>query len=375
MQAGLCVIGAIVYSTPMAKPKYKSDRRSGEKRSHPKKVQRDRPPYSEQQRSDGDAQATKSKPPAAPIAERQIFEGARLAEKTGMVLENPASDDYALLDSGSGQKLERYGKITIVRPEGQAIWLPKLDKGHWQNADAIFTGDREEEGTGRWKFPKKDLGETWPLKFDDLSYWGRFTSFRHVGVFPEQAAHWFALQKAIQHANSPVRMLNLFGYTGIASLVGARAGAQVTHVDASKKAIGWAIENQEQAAMTQLPIRWICDDAVKFCEREVRRGNKYDGILLDPPKYGRGPKGEIWRLFEDLPHLVDLTRELISSDALFVVLTSYSIRSSFYAMHELMQEVYGDMGGTIESGELILCTEHQKRALSTSLYSRWINRD
>ena len=168
MQAGLCVIGAIVYSTPMAKPKYKSDRRSGEKRSHPKKVQRDRPPYSEQQRSDGDAQATKSKPPAAPIAERQIFEGARLAEKTGMVLENPASDDYALLDSGSGQKLERYGKITIVRPEGQAIWLPKLDKGHWQNADAIFTGDREEEGTGRWKFPKKDLGETWPLKFDDL---------------------------------------------------------------------------------------------------------------------------------------------------------------------------------------------------------------
>jgi len=313
-----------------------------------------------------------------PIA-RRTPAASRCREVIPLILRTEADDDYALLDSGNGKKLERYGPYIIQRPEAEAIWQPALDKNSWNKAVALFTGDTDEDGIGRWMFPHEPLGETWPMEWDGISFIGRFTSFRHVGVFPEQAAHWHFMEQALNKASklkkSQPKILNLFGYTGIASLVAARAGAHVTHVDASKKAIGWAIENQEQAAMTQLPIRWICDDAVKFCEREVRRGNKYDGILLDPPKYGRGPKGEIWRLFEDLPHLVDLTRELISSDALFVVLTSYSIRSSFYAMHELMQEVYGDMGGTIESGELILCTEHQKRALSTSLYSRWINRD
>lgn len=289
-----------------------------------------------------------------------------------MVLETRADDDYALIDSGNGLKLERYGPHLIMRPEGQAIWQPALDEASWGKADAVFTGDTDEDGMGRWRFPRQPLGETWPLKWEGLDYLGRFTSFRHVGVFPEQAAHWRYLQEQIAGAGRPVKLLNLFGYTGLASLVAARAGAQVTHVDASKKAIGWARENQSVARLTEKPIRWICDDAVKFCEREVRRGNRYDAILLDPPKYGRGPKGEIWQLFEDLPHMLDVVASLVSDRPLFVVLTAYSIRASFFALHELMQEVFGEMGGAIQSGELVIRTENSERLLSTSLFSRWV---
>lgn len=375
MQAGLCVIAAIVYSTVMAKPKYKSDRRSSDKRSRSKTAPRGKPAYADKRPTSDDASTVKAKAPAAVIPDRQIFKGARLAETTGMVLENPTSRDYALLDSGSGLKLERYGELKVVRPEGQAIWLPQLDKSEWQNADAIFTGDREEEGTGRWQFPKKELGETWPLEFDGLPFWGRFTSFRHVGVFPEQAAHWFALQKAIKHAKRPVRMLNLFGYTGIASLVGARAGAQVTHVDASKKAIIWAKENQEAAGLQGKPIRWICDDAVKFCAREVRREQTYDIILLDPPAYGRGPKGEVWQLFDHLPHMMDLVRQLQSQNPLMTVLTSYAIRASSFALHEISQEVFAGLDGEIHTGELILKHEGSKRTLSTSMFSRYVGKE
>ena len=184
---------------------------------------------------------------------RRSWVGERLEEKTGMILESKPDADYSVLDSGAGEKLERYGPLIIRRPEGQAIWCKSLDSSVWDNADAIFTGDTDEEGQGRWRYPNAPLEETWKLEFDGLPYWGRFTSFRHTGVFPEQAAHWRALQQAIRSAsvvlNRPVRMLNLFGYTGLASLVGARAGAEVTHVDASKRAIGWAKENQQLAGL------------------------------------------------------------------------------------------------------------------------------
>ena len=271
--------------------------------------------------------------------------------------------------------------MVIRRPEGQAIWLPSLPQSEWQKADAIFTGEMEEEGQGRWRYPKKDLNETlsetWPLEFDDIPFYGRFTSFRHTGVFPEQAAHWHALQTAIKGAKlgRPVRMLNLFGYTGLASLVGARAGAEVTHVDASKKAIGWARENQELAGLSEKPIRWICDDALKFCAREVRRKNTYDVILLDPPAYGRGPKGEVWQLFENLPRMLDLVREMQSDRPLSTVLTAYAIRASHFAIHEIMQEIFAGMNGRLESGELILRQEADGRALSTSMFSRFISKE
>lgn len=316
------------------------------------------------QRHDNDA----LRPPRLSPATR------RLAEKTGLLLTTEPDEDYALLDSGDGEKLEQYGDLLIVRPEGQAIWQKTLPQKRWQAADAVFTGDTDEEGLGRWQFRNRQQGETFPMQWDGMPYWGRFTSFRHTGVFPEQAAHWrFMEQRLAQFSaeREPPRVLNLFGYTGIASLAAARAGAHVTHVDASKKAIGWARENQERAGLADKPVRWICEDAVKFCEREVRRGNRYEGILLDPPAYGRGPKGEVWQLFEHLPHMADLCRQLVSPRAGFVILTAYTIRASFLAIHELMQEVFGDMGGLLESGELTIATKGSNRRLSTSMFSRW----
>jgi len=287
-----------------------------------------------------------------------------------VMLTTPGWEDFALLDMGGGEKLERYGKLTIVRPEPQAMGTRRLSDAVWGAADAEFSGDVEEEGPGRWKY-KRELPETWPMRYHGIRFLGRFTSFRHVGVFPEQDAHWQWMADQIRAARRPVRILNLFGYTGVASLVAASAGAHVTHVDASKKAIGWARENQTLSGLDDKPIRWICDDAGKFVAREGRRGNLYDGILLDPPKYGRGPKGEVWHLFEDLPEMLRLCRAILAPDALFMVLTAYSIRASFLASHELMMETLQGAGGTIESGELALIEQDGGRALSTSMFSRW----
>ncbi|WP_183228905.1 class I SAM-dependent methyltransferase [Bartonella callosciuri] len=293
-------------------------------------------------------------------------------EKLPLILETGSSTDYALIDSGNGQKLERYGTCRIIRPEGQALWKPALSQKKWADVDAIFTGNRDEEGVGRWHFPKKPLGETWPLTWNGLSFLGRFTSFRHVGVFPEQDAHWRFMEEQISKTTRPIKLLNLFGYTGIASLIGARVGANVTHVDASKKAIAWAKANQERAGLSDRSIRWICDDAVKFVERELRRKKNYDMILLDPPAYGRGPHGEIWQLFDHLPTMITNCRKLLSDKPLAIVLTVYSIRASFYALHALIRDEFINLGGTVESGELILREEIAGRALSTSLFSRWI---
>ncbi|WP_208442058.1 RsmD family RNA methyltransferase [Bartonella raoultii] len=293
-------------------------------------------------------------------------------ENVPVILETGSNADYALIDSGNGQKLERYGAYRIIRPEGQALWKPALSQKQWAHVDAIFTGNLDEEGVGRWHFPQKPLGETWPLSWNGLPFLGRFTSFRHVGVFPEQDAHWRFMEEQIVKATRPIKLLNLFGYTGIASLIGARAGANVTHVDASKKAIAWAKANQERAGLLDYPIRWICDDAVKFVERELRRKKNYDMILLDPPAYGRGPHGEIWQLFDHLPAMIKNCRKLLSDKPLAIVLTAYSIRASFYALHALMRDTLINLGGTIESGELILREETTGRALSTSLFSRWI---
>ena len=298
--------------------------------------------------------------------------GALPAENLPLILEVLPNADYALLDSGDGEKLEQYGPYRIVRPEGQAIWRRALPERDWANVDAVFTGDTDEEGIGRWRFPRRPLGETWPMTYDGLSYLGRFTSFRHVGVFPEQAPHWNHMEGLIRGANRPVKVLNLFGYTGLASLVAARAGAEVTHVDASKKAIGWARENQELARLSDKPIRWICDDAMKFVEREARRDSRYDLILFDPPAYGRGPKGEVWQLFEDLPAMADLCRQILTPKPLAVVLTAYSIRASFFAIHALMRDTFAGMGGRVESGELVIREKSAGRALSTSLFSRWV---
>jgi len=331
---------------------------------------RDKRPARAPQAADGRRQVTRDDVPAKrPLARRP---GPLPAETLPLILEVEPGADYALLDSGNGRKLEQYGPYVIERPEGQAIWQPALSPSEWAKADAVFTGDTDEEGMGRWRFPREPLGETWPMKHDGIDYLGRFTSFRHVGVFPEQGSHWSHMEGLIRRAGRPVKVLNLFGYTGLASLVAARAGAEVTHVDASKKAIGWARENQQLARLADKPIRWICEDAMKFVEREERRGNRYDIILFDPPAYGRGPKGEVWQLFDDLPVMADICREILSPKPLAVVLTAYSIRASFFAIHALMRDTFAGMGGEVQSGELVIREKSAGRALSTSLFSRWV---
>ena len=309
------------------------------------------------------------------------------------MLETSGWADYALLDSGEGRKLERYGAVIVDRPDAQAIWK-RSSPDMWQDAEAVFSADNDEEGAGRWK-RAPGLDDDWTMSFEDVRFICRFSAFRHVGVFPEQAAHWAWFAKRIRSAAAAgrrLKILNLFGYTGIASLVAAACGAEVTHVDASKKAIAWARENQALSGLDTKPIRWICDDAAKFVAREGRRGNFYDGIILDPPKYGRGPKGEVWQVMEDLPGLMDDCRAILSPKADFMILTAYAIRASFFMAHELMRDRFGGRGGSLTSGELVLMesafedpgdarsdrnqtapggSTDDSRRLSTSLYSRW----
>ena len=276
--------------------------------------------------------------------------------------------DYALLDSGGGRKLERYGPYRVVRPEPQAMWTPRLASAVWESADAVFDPS-DDEDAGRWRFRGKP-SEAWPLSWGDARFHGRFTAFRHLAFFPEQAANWAWLEAAVRTAQQP-RVLNLFGYTGVASLVMAAAGAAVTHVDASKKAIGWARENAELSGLSDRPIRWITEDARKYVQREARRGSRYDGIILDPPKYGRGPGGEVWRLFEDLPELTRLCGELLSEDARFVVLNAYAERISGAALAGLLAEALDGRGGRIEWGELALAEDAGDRTIGMSFYARW----
>ena len=283
-----------------------------------------------------------------------------------LVLTTKGLEDYALVDSGHGRKLERFGKMLLDRPEEQAMWSPRLPPSTWERADAIFSGDVDEEGAGRWK-RLPGVGEEWECRHGTLRFSCRFTSFRHVGAFPEQEAHFSFMRERLSATGGSPSLLNLFGYTGLASLIAAEAGAEVTHIDASKKAIAWGRENQALSKLDDKPIRWILDDAPKFVAREVRRGRRYDGILLDPPKFGRGPKGEVWELFQNLPEMMKLCRELLKQGG-FLILTAYAIRASFLSLHRLSEDV---LGPGVESGELALIDEGG-RLLPTSLFSRWI---
>jgi 23S rRNA (cytosine1962-C5)-methyltransferase len=286
-----------------------------------------------------------------------------------LVLQTPGLEDDALIDCGHGRKLERFGSVTVDRPEEQAIWTPRLAEHEWEKADAVFTGDVDEEGAGRWK-RRPGLPEAWTCRHGAIRFSCRFTSFRHVGAFPEQEAHWSFMLARLHAARTARRpaVLNLFGYTGLASLIAAEAGAEVTHVDASKKAIAWAKENQALSGLGDKPIRWIVDDAVKFAAREVRRGRRYDGIQLDPPKYGRGPNGEVWDLFRNLPEMLMFCRDLLDPESGFLILTAYAIRASFLSLKRACEDVFG---GSVEAGELALQERGGDGVLATSLYCRW----
>ena len=289
-------------------------------------------------------------------------------------LESSRWIDYALLDSGDGIKLERFGKYVFVRPESQAMWKRSLD-AEWTNAHAVFQPTGEESG-GHWDFKKK-VDEQWTMHYPlsyvnkDLTFKVMTTPGRHLGVFPEVAAHWDWSSDLIARSNKEVNVLNLFGYTGLASLAVAAAGGKVTHVDASKKSVSWARENQGLSKLEDKPIRWIVDDAVKFVQREARRGAKYDGIILDPPKFGRGPKGEIWEVYKSLPDLLASCRECLSAHPLFVAITVYAVRASAIHVAQALDEMMKRYGGKIDSGELITREKSAGRFLSQAVYARW----
>ncbi len=278
---------------------------------------------------------------------------------------------YALLDSGGGRKLERFGSIIVDRPEQQALWQPH-DPARWRDAHATFAADDDDE-KGRWR-QLKPMPETWDVPVAGVTLKARLMAFRHLGLFPEQLPHWQWLAGGLVRppagADRP-RVLNLFGYTGAASLIAAKAGAEVTHVDASKPAVKWARDNQSASGLDAAPIRWIVDDARKYVAREVRRGRTYDAILLDPPKFGRGPEGELWDIFTDLPPLLAECAKLLAPGASRLVLTAYAIRASALTLDCLVRETLSARPGVQTTGELALAEETGTRLIGASLYVRW----
>ncbi|MFB0610891.1 class I SAM-dependent methyltransferase [Aurantiacibacter poecillastricola] len=276
-------------------------------------------------------------------------------------------EDYGLVDSGHGRKLERYGERRFIRPEPQAMWAPR--SGDWQ-ADGEFVPGSDEDGGGRWQFSGNVPPDGWPLAWEEVRFTAQCTPFRHLGFFPDMAPvwHWMRGQLA---GRDDAQTLNLFGYTGVGSLALSRCGP-VAHVDASKKSVGQARENAALSGMEDAPIRWLIDDAVKFTAREVRRERRYDGIILDPPKFGRGPKGETWRIEEGLPGLIADCRRLLDAESRFLFLTVYAVRMSSLAIGGLLAEAFADLPGKIEHGDLAVREDGQgARLLPTAIFARW----
>ena len=272
-------------------------------------------------------------------------------------------DDWALIDCGNGQKLERYGDVKVVRPEPQAMWAPALQD--W-DPDATFVPGSDEEGGGRWVL-HRPVPKQWELSRGNVRFAASLTPFRHLGFFPDMAPQWDWMRERSSDAD----VLNLFGYTGVGTLSLSDAGAGVVHVDASKKSVEQGKENAKLSGFEKRPIRWIVDDATKFTAREVRRARRYDGILLDPPKFGRGPAGEVWRLEENLAPLLADCRMLLDQSSRFLVLTVYAVRMSALAIGELVKQVVGDLGGTVEMGEMSVREEARGLLLPTAIFARW----
>ena len=277
-------------------------------------------------------------------------------------------DDWALVDCGNGQKFERYGEYSVARPEPQAMWAPALET--W-NPDATFVPGSDEEGGGRW-VQHRPVPKSWQLSRGPVCFDASLTPFRHLGFFPDMAPQWDWMRAKIQQVRSEeAEVLNLFGYTGVGTLQLSDSGARLVHVDASKKSVEQGKANAALSGMSERPIRWIVDDAAKFSAREVRRGRRYDGILLDPPKFGRGPTGEVWRLEENLAPLLADCRKLLDADSRFLVLTVYAVRMSALAIGELVKQMLGGLGGQVEMGEMAVREESRGLLLPTAIFARW----
>jgi 23S rRNA (cytosine1962-C5)-methyltransferase len=286
-----------------------------------------------------------------------------------LLLPSPDWSDYALLDSGDGRRLERFGPVTCIRPDAEAIWQPTLSQKEWQAAAARFTPGQEENG-GHWEWASQEKTR-WQMEYKGLRFWAQPGGSKQLGVFPEQASQWDWIEEQVRLARRPIQVLNLFGYTGLASLAAARAGARVTHVDASRKVVNWARENQSLSGLDDAPIRWLIDDAVKFVHREQRRSAAYDGIILDPPKFGRGPKGEVWEFYKLLPDLLDACRQILSAQPRFLMLTAYAVKASAATLYYAVEEMMRRWPGTTQCGEVVLNEKSAGRLLSTAIFARW----
>ena len=284
--------------------------------------------------------------------------------------------DYGLVDSGHGRKLERYGPYRFIRPEPQAMWAPA---GADWDADGEFQPGSDEEGGGRWQFARPVPREGWELAWEEVRFRAQCTPFRHLAFFPDMAPQWGWMRERLGDNNEA---LNLFGYTGVGTLALAATGARLVHVDASKKSVEAGKANAELSGMADRPIRWLVDDAAKFVAREVRRGRRYDGIILDPPKFGRGPGGEVWRLEEHLAALIADCRRLLDGDSRFLFLTVYAVRMSALALAGLLAEHCAGLPGRIEFGELAVRESDLRQAqdersgarlLPTAIFARWAN--
>ena len=284
--------------------------------------------------------------------------------------------DYELLDTGEGEKLERFGKYTFVRPYVDAIWKKTLPKNKWNEVDGKFWSSKVGAKSG-WKIENKleKIKTPWQISYKNIKFLAFPTPFRHLGFFPEQANQWDLIsnkiKEEIKKQKRSIKFLNLFGYTGVASLFALDAGADVTHVDASKQTLKWAKENQKISDLNDLHMKIVEDDILKFLEREDKRGNKYDAVIMDPPKFGRGPKGEIWKIEEKLPELLSRVHKVLSDKPLFVILTSYATESSAITLGYALEEAMKDFSGNIEQGELCIKEESNGRLISLAKTAIW----
>ncbi|MGL5440678.1 MAG: class I SAM-dependent methyltransferase [Filifactoraceae bacterium] len=277
--------------------------------------------------------------------------------------------DYKIIDAGNGEKLEKWGSIVLRRPDPQAIWNTEYSSKFWKSNDGHYY--RSSQGGGKWELGK-NIPDLWQISYGDLIFNIKPTGFKHTGLFPEQAANWDWIQEKIISAKRPIKVLNLFAYTGGATCAASKAGAaEVCHVDASKGMVSWAKDNAKSSGLEDNKIRYIVDDVFKFIEREIRRGNKYDAIIMDPPSYGRGPKGEIWKIEEELFKLLELTKRIISDNPLFILINSYTTGFSNIALRNMMILRFKNLNGKITSGEIALPIEDQNLILPCGIFGRW----
>lgn len=277
--------------------------------------------------------------------------------------------DFELLDLSAGEKLERWGNFVLQRPDPQVIWPEKGDSKLWQKADAIY--HRSEAGGGRWEF-KKNLPEKWTVSYKNLKFYVKTMGFKHTGLFPEQAVNWDFMMDKIKEAKHPINVLNLFAYTGAASVACAAAGASVCHVDAAKEIVHRAKENLELSGLKEKPVRFITDDVIKFVKREIRRGRKYDGIVMDPPSFGRGPSGELWKLENQLYGLIELCAQILSDKPIFFLINSYTTGFAPGILENLLKiHVSSKHGGKVSSDTLGIPVSSSNLVLPCGIVARW----